>query len=60
MPDRLESETLAFFQRVREGFLALAKEEDFRFRVYNARQPVDTINGAVCSAVEEILIAGAK
>lgn len=58
--DRLEAETLAFFQRVREGFLALAREEDLRFRVYNARQPVDTISMAVCSAVEEILNAGAK
>jgi len=60
MPDRLEAENRAFFQRVREGFLALAREEYLRFRVYNARQPVDTINGTVCSAVEEMLVAGTK
>lgn len=58
--DRLESETLSFFRRVREGFLVQARKEDARFRVYDARLPVDTINKDICSALEGILLAGTK
>jgi dTMP kinase len=56
--DRLEAETLLFFQRVREGYLVLAREEPPRFKVYDARLPVDTINRDICSALEGILRAG--
>lgn len=58
--DRLESETLSFFRRVREGFLAQAREEDSRFRVYDARLPVDTISKDICSVLEGMLLAGTK
>ncbi len=36
--DRLEMEDLAFHQRVREGYLAIAKDEPHRVVVINARQ----------------------
>ena len=39
-PDRLEREGLAFFQRVREGYLFLAEREPHRFVVLDARRSV--------------------
>ena len=36
--DRLEAENLEFHQRVREGYLAIAKEEPSRVEVINAEQ----------------------
>jgi len=42
-PDRLEREGLAFFQRVREGYLFLAKEEPRRFVVLDATGSVEAV-----------------
>jgi dTMP kinase len=42
-PDRLEREGLAFFQRVREGYLFLAKEEPHRFVVLDATESVEVV-----------------
>jgi dTMP kinase len=39
-PDRLEREGLAFFQRVREGYLFLAEREPHRFVVLDAQRSV--------------------
>lgn len=51
--DRFESETVAFFERVRGGYLALARSEPARFRVIDAAAPL----AAVESAVREVLEA---
>jgi dTMP kinase len=42
-PDRLEREGLAFFQRVREGYLFLAEEEPHRFVVLDATGSVEAV-----------------
>lgn len=42
-PDRMERETLAFHERVRAGFLDLARREPERFRVFDAGRPEDAI-----------------
>ena len=42
-PDRLEREGLAFFQRVREGYVFLAKEEPHRFVVLDATESVEAV-----------------
>src|SRR5690606_21997593 len=39
-PDRIERENAAFFQRVRDAYLTMARSEPQRFRVINAAQPV--------------------
>jgi len=46
-PDRLEREGLAFFQRVREGYLFLAEREPHRFVVLDARRSVAEVAEAI-------------
>jgi dTMP kinase len=45
--DRIEQEPLGFHQRIREGYLALARQEPERIRVIDARQSVAEIEAAV-------------
>lgn len=45
--DRLEAEPLSFHQRIREGYLALAREEPERIRVMNAAMSMHEIEAAV-------------
>ncbi len=42
-PDRLESQSLAFFERVRKGFLEIARKERRRVKVVDAAQSVDSV-----------------
>ncbi len=42
--DRFEKETLAFHERVRKGYLDLAKKEPDRFRILDATQDAETIH----------------
>jgi len=41
--DRLESETLIFYQKVRDGYLALAKKHPQRIKIIDARQNIEEI-----------------
>ena len=54
-PDRLESEPLAFHERVRAGFLALADREPGRYLVVDAQQDVDAIAAMVQARVEPLV-----
>lgn len=49
--DRLDAEELAFHDRVRAGYLALASAEPARWVVLDARQPPDALADAVWAAV---------
>ena len=53
--DRMERETAAFHDRVREGFLALARIEPQRIRVIDARRPVAEVQREVTAAVDSLL-----
>jgi dTMP kinase len=46
---------LAFHERVRDGFLALAADEPERFRVVDASRAIDTVFGDVLAAALEVL-----
>ncbi len=41
--DRIESEGVNFFKRVREGFLKIAESEPDRYVVVNAAQDIDSV-----------------
>lgn len=45
--DRIESETIAFHRRVRDGYLAMARGEPGRFRVVDALQSEDDIEAEI-------------
>ena len=53
--DRIEQESIEFHQRVREGFLSLARDEPERIRVIAGDAPVETVHEAVRRAVEAVL-----
>ncbi|MBI4493896.1 MAG: dTMP kinase [Chloroflexi bacterium] len=53
--NRFEAEELAYHQRVREGYLALAAAEPWRWVVLDARQPVAALADAIWGCVERCL-----
>ncbi|TBH17470.1 dTMP kinase [Thermus thermamylovorans] len=57
-PDRLEGLGLPFFQRVREGYLELARAEPQRFRVVPAAAPVEEVHRAILAHLEGLLGVG--
>jgi len=55
-PDRIEREAAAFHERVRNGFLALAKEEPDRIVVINTEREPAAVAAAVRAAVESLTL----
>ncbi len=53
--DRIEREPLEFHQRVREGFLELARREPERVKVVDGMPPVDDVAAAISKLVEVLL-----
>ena len=56
--DRYERMGRDFHERLREGFLAIARAEPNRCAVIDAAADVETVAGAIARAVNERLIAG--
>jgi len=52
--DRFERERLSFHQRVREGYLWLAKHEPDRFYVIDGTGSLSDVHAAVCTTLEAI------
>lgn len=55
--DRLEQEDLAFFTRVREGFLKIATEEPARVHLIDGGRPPEAVHADVIRVVEQVLTA---
>ena len=53
--DRLEQEHVSFHERVRQGFLSLAKNEPERIRVVDARGTVTAVQRKIRQAVADVL-----
>jgi len=53
--DRFEDEGTAFQERVRKGFLEIARQEPGRIAVVPAAQPIDAVAAAVWERVQPIL-----
>ena len=58
-PDRIERESLEFFERVRAAYLARAAAEPQRFRVIDASQPVEAVVADVTARLRDFLAARA-
>ncbi|HEX7338560.1 MAG TPA: dTMP kinase [Rhodanobacteraceae bacterium] len=54
-PDRIESEALPFFERVRAAYRARAAAEPARFCVIDASQPVEQVLADAVAAVDRLL-----
>ncbi len=54
-PDRIEREPLAFYERVRAGYLDLAATDPARFRVLDAAQSRDALAAQILHIVQEII-----
>lgn len=55
-PDRFESERAEFFERVRTGYLELARLEPGRFRIIDATRDVSTVAQAALAAVADLAL----
>lgn len=53
--DAFERMDLVFHQRVRQGYLEIAREEKERVMLFRADQPVETLQAEIRAAVEEWL-----
>jgi dTMP kinase len=53
--DRFEREERAFHQKVRDGYISLAKEEPGRFRVIDASHDVQAIHQEVCAMIGTVI-----
>ena len=54
-PDRLDLESLAFFERVRRGFLQRAADAPERFVVISSEGPIDETSVAVRAALSDLV-----
>jgi dTMP kinase len=54
---RFERETLAFHRRVRDGYLALAEAEPFRFRIVAAEGSVDDVQARIADLLSDLFPA---
>jgi dTMP kinase len=57
LPDRLEQESLEFYQRVREGYLEIAAREPRRVLVIEGRRAPEEIAAEIWSSAEGFLAA---
>ena len=53
--DRMESAGMEFFNRVRNGYLEIAKQEPQRVKVLDAKKSIDEIHKNVVKLIEELL-----
>ncbi len=56
--DRLEMEDTGFHERVREGFLSIARSEPERVKVVDASRPVDAVFAEVRELMDRVLPDG--
>ena len=54
-PDRFEQEEVEFFERVRQGYLEMAKQHVDRYRVIDASLPLDEVQQQLAETLEEVL-----
>tara|TARA_E500000178_G_scaffold321321_1_gene345090 strand:- start:353 stop:949 length:597 start_codon:yes stop_codon:yes gene_type:complete len=53
--DRIEASGIAFFEKVRSGYLVLSQNEPNRIKVLDAKKPIDDLHNDIVSFVDIIL-----
>lgn len=53
--DRFEREDLQFHERVREGYIRIAKNDPDRFKIIDASQEINVVHGKVCSFLAHLI-----
>lgn len=53
--DRIEKEQVEFFERIRQAYLQMAKDEPARFRVLDATKPLDSVQSDLSAIIDEII-----
>jgi dTMP kinase len=53
--DRLDSQTLEFHERVRQGYLALAAQEPARWVLVDAAQPKEVVTAELCRRLDLVI-----
>ena len=53
--DRMDNETLAFYQRVRDGYLRLARQHPVRFAVVDASRPLAEVQQTIAAKLRQFL-----
>ncbi|TSA55025.1 MAG: dTMP kinase [Planctomycetaceae bacterium] len=53
--DRFEREALNFHEKVREGYLSLARNEPERFRIIDGTKSIDEVHREVCSHISALI-----
>lgn len=56
VPDKFEREGAAFFEKLREAYLARAKENASRFRVISANKSLEDVAKEVNVIIEEVIV----
>ncbi len=56
-PDRFEREAQAFFERVRAGYLAIARSQPQRVRVVDAARPLEEVSAEIARLVDAFIEA---
>lgn len=54
--DRLESESPAFRERVKEGYYRIAEKEPDRCRLIDGKRPIEEIHSEICSIVTTFIL----
>ncbi len=54
-PDKFEKESEAFFNRLRNVYLDLARQHANRYKIINANQPIESVSHDVIEAIKTIL-----
>ena len=55
--DRIETETMSFFERVRQGYLTQAQAEPERYRIVDASQPIADVEYQLDHFIAPLLVA---
>ena len=54
-PNRFEAKPVAFHERVRQGYLALARREKRRIRIIRANRPIPQVQSEIREVVRDVL-----